>query len=199
MKKRIANLDETCLSLDGSNSNRGGRLTATYYDVQFPQLEKATSKSALTTTMISGSTAAGEPLPPHFQFQTSAHTAETEAIRIETTRYMLNVRGTFGHQSEQSFPISLGLNSKGGMNGEEFFEYIQKSIMKLYPDAAPVKGCWVVIKCDSGPGRLNPTLLAYLRYHGFILYPGVPNTAAVCRRQTKAMGRSKVQSAQTFK
>ncbi len=57
-----------------------------------------------------------------------------------------------------------------------FFEYLQKSIMKLYPDAAPVKGRWVVIKCDSGPGRLNTTLLAYLRYYGFILYPGVPNT-----------------------
>ena len=51
--------------------------------------------------------------------------------------------------------------------------------MKLYPDAAPVKGHWVVIKCDSSPGRLNPTLLAYLHYHGFILYPGIPNTAAV--------------------
>jgi hypothetical protein len=70
MKKRILNMDETCLSLDGSNGNRGGRPTVTYYDVRFPQLGKATSKSALTTTMISGSTAAGEPpLPPHFQFQ----------------------------------------------------------------------------------------------------------------------------------
>jgi hypothetical protein len=34
--------------------------------------------------MISGSTAAGKPLPPHFQFQTSAQTADTEAIQIET-------------------------------------------------------------------------------------------------------------------
>jgi len=51
--------------------------------------------------------------------------------------------------------------------------------MKLFPDAAPVKGRWVVIKCHSGPGRLNPTLLAYIRFHGFILYPGVPNTTAV--------------------
>ena len=97
----------------------------TYFDVRFPQLGKATSKSALTTTMISGSTAAGEPLLPHFQFQTSAQTAEAEAIRIETIRYMLNVRGTFGHESKQSFPISLGLNHKGGMDDQEFFEYLK--------------------------------------------------------------------------
>ena len=96
--------------------------------------------------MITGSTAAGEPLPPHFQFQTSAQTDEAEAIRIEAMRYMLDVRGTFGHKSEQSFPISFGLNSKGGMDDQEFFEYIKKSIMKLFPDAAPVRGRWVVLK-----------------------------------------------------
>ena len=152
MKARIANLDETNLSLDGSNSNRGGRPTATYYDVRFPQLGKSTSKSALSTTMITGSTAAGEALPPHFQFQTSSQSAENESIRIEMIRYMLDVRGTFGHDEEQCFPISIGLNNKGGMDNEEFFEYLKKSIMKLWPDAAPVKGRWVVIKVDSGLG-----------------------------------------------
>ena len=107
MKMRVLNLDETNMSLDGSNGNRGGRPTATYYDVRFPQLGKATSKSALSTTMISGSTAAGEPLPPHFQFQTAAQSAEGEAIRIECICYMLDVRGTFGHPTEQSFPSCL--------------------------------------------------------------------------------------------
>jgi hypothetical protein len=114
MKMRVLNLDETNMSLDGSNSNRGGRPTATYYDLRFPQLGKATLKSALSTTMISGSTAAGEPLPPHFQFQTAAQSAEGEAIQIECIHYMLDVRGTFGHPTEQSFPILLGLNAKGG-------------------------------------------------------------------------------------
>jgi hypothetical protein len=60
--------------------------------------------------------------------------------------------------------------------------------MKLYPDAAPVKGRWVVIKCDSGPGQLNPDLLAFLRFHGFILYPGVPNTTAVTQETDQSYG-----------
>ena len=40
---------------------------------------------------------------------------------------MLDIRGTFGHESKQSFPVSLGLNNKGGMDDDEFFEYLQKS------------------------------------------------------------------------
>jgi hypothetical protein len=138
--------------------------------------------------MIGGSNAAGEPIPPHFQFQTAAQTDDAEAIRIECMRYMLDVVGTFGHDEEKQFPISFGMNNKGGMDDDEFFEYLQKSIMKLYPDAAPVKGKWVVIKCDSGPGRLNGKLLTYLRFHGFILFPGVPNTTAVTQETDQNYG-----------
>jgi hypothetical protein len=121
---RILNMDETCISLDGSSGNRGGRPTVTFYDKRFPQLGKATPKSALTTTMISGSNAAGEPIAPHFQFQTSAQSDEAEVIRIECMRYMLDVRATFGHDDEQSFSVSVGLNHKGGMDDDDFFECI---------------------------------------------------------------------------
>ena len=33
---RIINLDETCLSLDGSKGNRGGRPEVTFFDPRFP-------------------------------------------------------------------------------------------------------------------------------------------------------------------
>ena len=187
MMKRILNLDETCMLLDRGNGNRGGCPTVMYYDVRFHQLGKATSKSALTTMMIGGSNAAGEPIPPNFQYQRSAQTPDAEALRIKCIR-MFNVQAAFGHEEIQSFPTSLGLNNKGGMDDVEFFEYLQKSIMKLYPDAAPVKGKWVIIKCDSDPGRLNPDLLAYLRYHGFLLFPGVPNMTAVSQETDQSFG-----------
>ena len=51
-----------------------------------------------------------------------------------------------------------------------------------------MKGKWVVIKCESGPGRLNPDLLAYLRYHRFLLYPGIPNTTAVSQETDQSFG-----------
>ncbi|KAL7431790.1 hypothetical protein ACHAXH_004909 [Discostella pseudostelligera] len=44
--------------------------------------------------------------------------------------------------------------------------------MPLHPDAAPGKGKWVILKCDSGPGRLNLDLLANLHTSGFILFHG---------------------------
>jgi hypothetical protein len=72
----IANFNKSCLSFDGSNSVRGGRPEAVLYDPRFPHAGKATSKSALTTTLITGSTAAGEALPLHLQFQTKAKTAD---------------------------------------------------------------------------------------------------------------------------
>ena len=138
--------------------------------------------------MIGGRNTVGEPIPPHFQFQTSAQTPDANALCIECIRYMLNVQAAFDHEEVQSFPILLGLNNKGGMDDVEFFEYLQKSIMKLYPDATPMKGKRVVIKCDSGPGRLNPDLLAYLRYHSFFLYPGFPNTTAVLQKTDQSFG-----------
>ena len=91
---------EKFLSLDGSSGNCGGRSTATYYNVRFPQLGQATSMSALAKTMICGSNAAGEPMPPHFQFQTAAQTVEAVAIRIEMIRHMLDVRAQFSIRSQ---------------------------------------------------------------------------------------------------
>lgn len=70
--KRIINIDETCLSLDGSDNVRGGRPEVYLYDPRIHQVGKATSKSSLTSTMITGSNAAGEAIVPHFQFQSKA-------------------------------------------------------------------------------------------------------------------------------
>ena len=66
--------------------------------------------------------------------------------------------------------------------------------MPLYPDAAPEKGKWVILKCDSGHGHLNLDLLAGLRTSaGFILFPGVPNTMAVTQETDQNYGPFKTQ------
>ncbi len=159
------------LSLDGSSINRGGRPAAYYHDPRLPQVGISTSKTSQTITMITGSNAWGEALPPHFQFMTSAQTDEGERIRNECVRYMRRIIGTFGLGGEKSLPVSLGMNEKGGMDEEEFAKYIRNAILPLYPNAAPETGKWVILKCDSGPGRLNLDLLADLRMSGFILFP----------------------------
>lgn len=191
--RNILNFDETCLSLDGSSINRGGRPAAYYHDPRLPQVGISTSKTSQTTTMITGSNAWGEALPPHFQFMCSAKTEEGERIRNECVRYMHQTIGKFGLEEQKSLPVSLGMNEKGGMDEEEFAKYIMNAIVPLYPNAAPEKGKWVILKCDSGPGRMNLDLLADLRTSGFILFPGVPNTTAVTQETDQNYGPFKTQ------
>ena len=49
LKKRILNMDKTCLSLDGNNCNHDGLPTVTYCNVCLPQLGIVMSKLALMT------------------------------------------------------------------------------------------------------------------------------------------------------
>lgn len=100
-------------------------------------------------------------------------------IRVEVAKYTLDVRGQFGLPEMTVKPAMFGLNEKGGMDDIEFEEHLMNSIVSLWPNSKPVRGHWVIIKVDSGPGRLNVGLMARLRRLGFILYPGIPNKTAV--------------------
>ena len=88
------------------------------FDPRLPQPGKGTSKSLMTTTMITGSTVAGGALPPHFQFMTSAQTDEGKQIRNQCLLYMRKVRGEFGMGKSVSLPVSFGMNEKGGMDND---------------------------------------------------------------------------------
>ena len=190
---RILNVDESCLSLDGSQGNRGGRPEVIFFNPRFPQCGKGTSKSSLTTTFITGSNAAGEAIPPHFQFQTSAQSGENMKLNNNMMEFVPPIVGKFGHATEREFPCTFGMNEKGGMDDAEFQKYIMGSIVVLYPDARDVKGKRVMIKVDSGPGRIQPGMLATLRLLGFYLFPGVPNTTSVSQETDRNYGLFKTQ------
>ncbi len=143
--------------------------------------------------MITGSTAAGEAIPPHFQFATAAKSHEKEKIRAEFDRYTVKVKGKFGHPEEKLFPCTVAMNEKGGMDEKEFNDYFFNNLAALYPDARTIPGKRVMVRVDSGPGRLNQTLLARARYLGFYLYPGVPSTTAVTQETDQSYGPFKTQ------
>ena len=90
---RILNFDETCLSHDGSQGSRGGRPEVYLFDPRLPQPGNGTSKTSSMTTMITGSTAAGEALPPHFQFQTSAKSDDMQRFQRIMAQYYPKVVG----------------------------------------------------------------------------------------------------------
>ena len=129
--------------------------------------------------MIGGSNALGEALPPHFQFSSNAASEEMVQIRTEAAFFFKRVVCKFGMKEEASLCCTIGANEKGGMDEVEFAKYVTIVLRKLYPDAAPERGKWVILKCDRGPGRMNLDLLASLQLDGFHLFPGVPNTTAV--------------------
>ncbi len=67
-----------------------------FEDPWLPQVGNPTSKTSQTTTVINGSNAWGEELPPHFQFMTNAQTEEGKQTRNDCILYMHNVIGQFG-------------------------------------------------------------------------------------------------------
>ena len=190
---RIMNFDETCLSHDGSANNRGGRPPVVFFNPHLPKIGRGTYKSSASLTMITGSTAAGEALPPHFQFQTAAKSAETQRARYELVQYFHSVYGKFGFTERQLLGVSIGFNEKGGMDEAEFEKYVSNSILPLYPDARDRPGLRVMVKVDSGPGRINGAMLARLKTRGFYLFPGVPNTTAVSQETDRNYGPFKSQ------
>ncbi len=97
----ILNFDETCLTADGSEGRRGGRPEMVLHDPRFPFAGKTTNKDSLTETMITGSNAAGEALPPHFQFQTKATAEERERLRSDVFAFSLRTIGKFGTEHER--------------------------------------------------------------------------------------------------
>ncbi len=110
--RRIVNIDETCLSLDGSKNVMGGWPEVTLYDPRLPRVGQATSKSALTLTMITGSNAFGEAIVPHLQFQTKAKTAATARLTYDVLYYVHRVFGQFGKKKECSWSVTFGLHQK---------------------------------------------------------------------------------------
>ena len=120
--------------------------------------------------MITGSTAAGEAIPPHFQFQSKAQ-EENKKINVDALGWMKTVQGQFGKDEAIDWHVTYGANEKAGMNNKEFQKYVETNLMRLYPDAADLDGNQVIIKVDSGPGRDNVDLVARLRIRGFLVYP----------------------------
>jgi len=174
--ERIVNVDETDGSIDDTTGQRGGRPPMTYHAPEVSGGATAVNKSGYSSTIICGSNAAGEPFPPHFQLKSMAQTDEGQRMSVDWFANSKNIIAKFGHPTSRSLPCTFGMNEKAGMNSVELEKYTRCSILPLYPDIADVEGKRVILKVDSGPGRMNLEMLAALRIQGLYLVPGVPNT-----------------------
>jgi hypothetical protein len=175
---RIGNLDETDGTLDDTTGQRGGRPPMAFFSVDVAGGGTAVNKSGYSATVICGSTAAGDPYPPHFQLKTLAKTEAGQRMSVEWFRHTKDVYGTWGFGRKTLRACTFGMNERAGMNAVELDKYLKNSILPLYPDIQDYPGKRVLLKLDSGPGRLNVEMLADLRLQGLYIVPGVPNTTA---------------------
>jgi hypothetical protein len=187
-RNRIGNLDETDGSLDDTTGQRGGRPPMTFFARDIGGGGTAVNKSGYSATVICGSTAAGDPFPVHFQLKTMAQTDQGQRLSLDWIGNSKRVIGTFGFTSRRSFPCTFGMNERAGMNAIELDKYMKNSILPLYPDIEDKPGKRVLLKVDSGPGRLNVEMLADLRLQGLYLVPGVPNTTHVTQETDQNYG-----------
>ncbi len=95
--------------------------------------------------------------------------------------------------------MTFGFNAKRGMDNEQFKEYFKTNIAPLYPDAEDEHGKRIMVKVDSGPGRLEIDFLAEAQTLGFIIYPSVPNTIAVTQESDQSYGPFKSKFVQNIK
>ena len=187
---RILNLDETGITLDGNQTQSGGRPTTKFgsSNKHIPDGKDSTNKSGYRCTFIGGSTVAGYPLPPHFQLKTATKENEKKKINTEFLRHIPNFLGVWGFGKETRRGGTLNCNVTAGMDGAEFFKYLEQSVVTLFPDARNIPGKRVMIIVDSGPGRNNKKLLSLLRARGFIVVTGVPNTTHVTQATDRNYG-----------
>jgi len=148
-KERIINVDKTDGTLDDTTGSTGGRPPMVFTAPDVAGGTTSVNKCGYKTTIICGSTVAGEPIPPHFQFKSTAKTNEGQRISVDWFGLCPRIRGKFGHAHTKTFPVTFGMNEKGGMNSIELQMYVDMAIFPLYPDIADVPGKRVLMKVDS--------------------------------------------------
>ena len=176
----ICNIDESCLSLDGTEANKGGRPPMILYNPRIGVPDTCANKSGYHCTLVQGVNLAGEAFPPHLQLPTDA--LDHSNVRLEGSFFanLHEVKGRYGHEKEKTFPCTVGHNKKGGMDNDQFENYMINVLQKYFPNSADVPGKRVCVLTDGGPGRVQKGMLQQLRLLGIFLFPsGPPNTSHI--------------------
>ena len=112
-KRRVINLDETAISLDGSDGAVGGRPAKSVIISGIARAGTAVNKSGGKETLVCGSNAAGEAIPPIFILSSSAQ-EENRAVRLSWVSGLPKVTGLFGHKNMTVHSTIIMVNEKGG-------------------------------------------------------------------------------------
>jgi hypothetical protein len=141
-------------------------------------------------TGLYGASAAGEPTPPFFIFDSSAKDPARRKVNAKWLLGLPKVTVQFGLHSPQTFSSCCCVTPKGSMESDYLDQYMENCIYPLFPDMSPIweygpngeviKGP-VCCKLDGGPGRLGKATHAARVKHasrGLFLFPGLQNATS---------------------
>jgi hypothetical protein len=112
-KRRISNMDETKFSMDGSDGAIGGHPAKSITIAGTTRSGTATNKASLSSTLMCGSTASGDPLPIHAMFSSDAQ-EENMVVDYRWIADFPQVQGRYGHDLVEEYCAQLTVNEKGG-------------------------------------------------------------------------------------
>jgi hypothetical protein len=193
VKRRIINMDETHhdLSITG---DKGGQRALSYYCAELQRGGKRSVKPGRHVTGVYATNAAGESLPPLYIFDSGAQFDDNFRVKVEWLKGLPKVEGRYGCPTLIESDSFCAVRQRGSMDDKLLNDYISNVIMPLYPNLSkatafdPITGKLlhgpVILKIDSGPGRIVATLVsleqrAALFQKGLIILAGLPNATGV--------------------
>jgi hypothetical protein len=180
-RRRIANMDETKFSMDradGGIGGIGGRPTNSITIANITRSGTGYNKASMSSTLMCGTNAAGEPPPVHVMFSSNAQ-EENFVVDCHWVAVMPKIQGIFEHESINECCAQVIVNEKGGSDRRVLSQCLTDYQERLYPDADDVPGKRILCKINGGPGRLDEKALSEARTRSVYLFPGVQNTTAV--------------------
>ena len=91
---------------DGSKCNSDGWPEVLFHSCNLSNIGKSTIKSSVSIIMITGSTAAGEAMPLHFQFSMESKNKDTQRVNVNSIAFFPKVKGKFGTRDLKEWPVT---------------------------------------------------------------------------------------------
>jgi hypothetical protein len=186
-RRRIINLDEIEIPLDGSKRGRGHASNNVLINPALPRPGQKSTKTAGHITGVFMSNAAGEPGPVAIIDNSGATDAANRKIKAELLLGLPRLKVQFGHAAPTYIaePV-LASTGKGSMDTNLWPQYLEEAVYPLYPDLAPDNRACALV--DGGPGRQHiPTLIDAAK-RGLDFFPGFPNGSGWNQAQDQIYG-----------
>ena len=189
--RRIINFDETEHTLS-TVIDRGGSRALRWGDKSLPLGTERSTRGNRHTTGIYAADAGGEILPPVYCFDSGAGNKENFQVKFAWVDGLPTVRGRYGCPTTETWQSSVSVRKSGCTDEELLQQIIVDVYLPLYPNLSPVtkrdaNGKFlrgpIIIKTDSGQGRLSATLQSVefrerLRSLGVYIVLGLPNSTS---------------------